>query len=120
MLGDLLFGFLDSKGTFPVASRSQNENRVGDRDSIDHYSLFADLTKNRIGAETVDLLDKLLICNPRERMTASQALDHDYFWTDPLPADPKRCAFPYVVLSRDRNSLSCAGYLTIIAASITL
>ncbi|KAL7284009.1 hypothetical protein ACG7TL_001282 [Trametes sanguinea] len=30
-----------------------------------------------IGPETVDLLDKLL------------ALDHDYFWTDPLPADPK-------------------------------
>ena len=43
----------------------------------------------RIGPETVDLLDKLLVCNPRERLTASQALDHDYFWTDPLPADPK-------------------------------
>ncbi|EGO03580.1 hypothetical protein SERLA73DRAFT_83649 [Serpula lacrymans var. lacrymans S7.3] len=42
-----------------------------------------------IGAETCDLLDKLLTCNPRERITASQALDHDYFWTDPLPADPK-------------------------------
>ncbi|KAH7926241.1 Pkinase-domain-containing protein, partial [Leucogyrophana mollusca] len=42
-----------------------------------------------IGPETCDLLDKLLTCNPRERITASQALDHDYFWTDPLPADPK-------------------------------
>ncbi|KIJ99078.1 hypothetical protein K443DRAFT_680230 [Laccaria amethystina LaAM-08-1] len=42
-----------------------------------------------VGLETADLLDKLLICNPRERITASQALDHDYFWTDPLPADPK-------------------------------
>ncbi|KIP11898.1 hypothetical protein PHLGIDRAFT_33171 [Phlebiopsis gigantea 11061_1 CR5-6] len=42
-----------------------------------------------IGTETLDLLDKLLTCNPRERITASQALDHDYFWTDPLPADPK-------------------------------
>ncbi|KZT00647.1 Pkinase-domain-containing protein [Laetiporus sulphureus 93-53] len=42
-----------------------------------------------IGPETVDLLDKLLTCNPRERITAEQALDHDYFWTDPLPADPK-------------------------------
>lgn len=46
----------------------------------------------RIGAETCDLLDKLLVCNPRERMSASQALDHDYFWTDPLPADPKTWA----------------------------
>ncbi|KAI6032461.1 kinase-like domain-containing protein [Pisolithus marmoratus] len=42
-----------------------------------------------IGPETCDLLDKLLTCNPRERITASAALDHDYFWTDPLPADPK-------------------------------
>ncbi|KAJ7442497.1 kinase-like domain-containing protein [Mycena galericulata] len=42
-----------------------------------------------IGKETCDLLDRLLTCNPRERITASQALDHDYFWTDPMPADPK-------------------------------
>jgi len=42
-----------------------------------------------VGAETADLLDKLLVCNPRERITAAQALEHDYFWTDPLPADPK-------------------------------
>ncbi|KAF8636357.1 hypothetical protein AX16_011008 [Volvariella volvacea WC 439] len=42
-----------------------------------------------VGTETADLLDKLLICNPRERITAAEALDHEYFWTDPLPADPK-------------------------------
>ncbi|KAF8324402.1 hypothetical protein F5887DRAFT_286337 [Amanita rubescens] len=42
-----------------------------------------------VGPETCDLLDKLLTCNPRERITAAQALDHEYFWTDPLPADPK-------------------------------
>ncbi|KIK92698.1 hypothetical protein PAXRUDRAFT_146724 [Paxillus rubicundulus Ve08.2h10] len=42
-----------------------------------------------IGPETCDLLDKLLTCNPRDRITASQALDHEYFWTEPLPADPK-------------------------------
>ncbi|RPD71751.1 Pkinase-domain-containing protein [Lentinus tigrinus ALCF2SS1-7] len=46
-------------------------------------------TYEAIGPETVDLLDKLLVCNPRQRLTAAQALDHDYFWTDPLPADPK-------------------------------
>ncbi|KAI0747044.1 kinase-like domain-containing protein [Daedaleopsis nitida] len=46
-------------------------------------------TYESLGPETVDLLDKLLVCNPRQRLTAAQALDHDYFWTDPLPADPK-------------------------------
>ncbi|KAF7289975.1 NTF2 domain-containing protein [Mycena indigotica] len=46
-------------------------------------------TFEHIGSETVDLLEQLLICNPRQRITASAALDHDYFWTDPLPADPK-------------------------------
>ncbi|KAI0292940.1 kinase-like domain-containing protein [Russula brevipes] len=43
----------------------------------------------QFGAETCDLIDSLLTCNPGERITATQALEHDYFWTDPLPADPK-------------------------------
>lgn len=46
-----------------------------------------------VGPETCDLLDRLLICNPRDRITAAQALDHEYFWTDPLPADPKTYVF---------------------------
>ena len=46
----------------------------------------------RVGDETCDLIDKLLTLDPRERITATQALDHDYFWTDPLPADPKKYA----------------------------
>jgi len=51
--------------------------------------LSADGIVVRFGAETCDLIDKLLTCNPAERITATLALEHDYFWTDPLPADPK-------------------------------
>jgi len=41
------------------------------------------------GAETVDLLERLLTLDPSRRITALDALDHAWFWTDPLPADPK-------------------------------
>ncbi|THH29699.1 hypothetical protein EUX98_g4482 [Antrodiella citrinella] len=61
-------------------------------EGIKRFTLYPRRLKQQyetIGAETIDLMDKLLTCNPRERLTASQALDHDYFWTDPLPADPK-------------------------------
>jgi serine/threonine-protein kinase BUR1 len=46
-------------------------------------------TYESVGPETVDLLDQLLRINPKERLTAAAALEHEYFWTDPLPADPK-------------------------------
>ena len=48
---------------------------------------------HRLATEAVDLLDKLLTLDPRERLTATQALDHDYFWSDPLPADPKTSVY---------------------------
>jgi len=46
-------------------------------------------TYESVGPETVDLLDQLLMINPKERITAAAALEHEYFWTDPMPADPK-------------------------------
>ena len=35
-----------------------------------------------------DLVDKLLVLDPSKRLSASDALDHDYFWTDPMPCEP--------------------------------
>ena len=36
----------------------------------------------------VDLLDKLLVLDHHKRRTALDALDHDYFYTRPGPANP--------------------------------
>jgi len=38
-------------------------------------------------AHGVDLVDNLLILNPTKRMDADTALNHDFFWTDPMPCD---------------------------------
>lgn len=47
------------------------------RDEYSHYDTVA-----------ADLLDKLLVLDPTKRLTALEALEHDYFYTAPLPADP--------------------------------
>lgn len=34
-----------------------------------------------------DLIDKLLRLDPKTRYDADAALNHDFFWTDPMPSD---------------------------------
>ncbi|KAK2138801.1 hypothetical protein NP493_6831g00003 [Ridgeia piscesae] len=35
----------------------------------------------------LDLLDKLLALDPKQRIDADSALNHDFFWTDPMPLE---------------------------------
>ncbi|CAL5368588.1 unnamed protein product [Camellia sinensis] len=37
----------------------------------------------------LDLLEKMLTLDPSQRISAKDALDAEYFWTDPLPCDPR-------------------------------
>lgn len=41
--------------------------------------------KKGYNANEVDLLDKLLALDPNQRLSASQALDHDYFYDEDPP-----------------------------------
>ncbi len=55
--------------------------------------------KNR---HALDLLDKLLCLNPDWRINAERALDHDFFWTDPMPSKWKQEPSVYYVLRSRR------------------
>jgi len=37
-----------------------------------------------------DLIDKLLSLDPTKRLNADNALNHDFFWTDPMPCSLDR------------------------------
>ncbi|KAK8749713.1 hypothetical protein OTU49_015487, partial [Cherax quadricarinatus] len=69
--------------------------------SVENYELFnkMDLVKGQQrrvcerlkhyvrDSQALDLLDKLLTLDPSKRTDSSSALDHDFFWTDPMPGD---------------------------------
>lgn len=42
----------------------------------------------------LELIDKLLTLNPKKRLDSDKALNHDFFWTDPLPEDLTRALAP--------------------------
>ncbi|XP_042904552.1 cyclin-dependent kinase 9 isoform X2 [Parasteatoda tepidariorum] len=46
-------------------------------------------------APSLDLLDKLLTLDPAKRIDSDTALNHDFFWSDPLPSDLTKMLSPY-------------------------
>lgn len=72
--------------------------------------------KERLGAYikdqyALDLLDKLLSLDPKKRIDSDEALDHDFFWTEPLPMDLKleklnASMFEYTAQNFKRNQFN--------------
>ena len=70
---------------------------------VDKLELFSKLVlktnlkrsiKERLGSYikdqyALDLIDKLLTLDPKKRIDSDEALDHDFFWSDPMPVDLK-------------------------------
>lgn len=42
----------------------------------------------KMNDHAVDLVSKMLTLDPCKRLKAGDALDHDWFWSDPMPCDP--------------------------------
>lgn len=54
------------------------------RTLVQHFTMGAFSVRR----ELADLIDKLLVLNPCDRLTAKEALEHEWFWQPPFPADP--------------------------------
>lgn len=71
--------------------------------NVDKYELYQKLelpkgqkrkVKDRLkayvkDAYALDLIDKLLVLDPAQRIDSDDALNHDFFWSDPMPSDLK-------------------------------
>lgn len=59
-----------------------------------------------------DLIDKLLVLDPSKRIDADTALNHDFFWSDPMPSDlgqmlstHTQSMFEYLTPARRSNNM---------------
>ncbi|BGP17103.1 hypothetical protein JCM10213_003882 [Rhodosporidiobolus nylandii] len=52
-------------------------------------SVYAEWDRRTGDQLFADLMDNILVLNPKERLTAEAAQDHDWFWTAPYPCPPE-------------------------------
>ena len=76
-----------------------NENNWPDAKQLERYMIFKGgppitIQKkfSKFSQECRDLIEKMLVLNPNKRITATEALNHPYFTTEPLPSNKDKIA----------------------------
>ena len=77
-----------------------------DRSLREHLESASADSAHETNEHAIDLLDKLLVLDPNSRVSAAKMLEHEYFWTEPLPQRQKN---PDALLP---ENVSCHEYET--------
>jgi len=88
---DLIFRLLGTPddSTWPRCSRLQYYDMILSQNGNRKYQNRFDEKFAGLEPSAKDLLCKLLAMDPDKRISADDALDHEYFWSDPPPATPE-------------------------------
>ena len=86
---DLIFKLLGTpdETTWPGCKSLQYYDMILSQTSRKYQSRFEEKFAT-LDPTAKDLLRKLLAMDPNNRLSADDALDHEYFWSDPVPATP--------------------------------
>jgi len=87
---DLIFKLLGTpdETTWPACKSMQYYDMILSQTPRKYQSRFEEKFGG-LDPMAKDLLRKLLMMDPEKRISADDALDHEYFWTEPLPATPE-------------------------------
>jgi len=86
---DLIFKLLGTpdETTWPACKSMQYYDMILSQNPRKYQSRFEEKFGG-LDPMAKDLLRKLLMMDPDKRISADDALDHEYFWSDPVPATP--------------------------------